>query len=131
MNDLLKILVGIALGITLVLSCGDDSPTPADAAVCDCAPAEAPIASRIVQVVNTETLSPRSDPFMGRGGESVLCPPGALLLNGGCTATVGQVPDIVIEQSKPNGQSWSCAWRNNSNEPVEVRVIANCLMPAQ
>jgi hypothetical protein len=138
MKDLLKLLTGIALGISLVLSCSDDSPAPADAAVCDCAPAEPPIASRIVPLEKNVVLPPANGVENGRNGNDLLCPDRAILLNGGCLASVGQVPDVVIEQSGPlTAQSgivlgsWYCQWRNNTNNPVTVRVIANCLMPAQ
>jgi hypothetical protein len=138
MKDLLKLLTGIALGISLVLSCSDDSPTPADAAVCDCAPAEPPITSRIVPLEREVVLPAANGVENGRNGNSLLCPDRAILLNGGCLASVGQVPDVVIEQSGPitaqTGTvlgSWQCRWRNNTNSPVTVRVIANCLMPAQ
>ena len=130
------LLIGVVVGIFLVLSCGDDSPGSADAAVCDCPTAEPPLVARIVEVQATETLPPRTLNG-GREGQGVNCPENAVLLTGGCTASEGQVPDIVIEQNSPTPQSpvtagngWSCRWRNNSNEEVVVRVIARCLMPA-
>ncbi|MEZ4360429.1 MAG: hypothetical protein R3B48_09625 [Kofleriaceae bacterium] len=133
---IMLILTGLVAGILLVLSCGDNSPRDADAAVCDCPAAEAPIPARIIEVQAIETLPPRTIDN-GRNGQGVGCPNGSVLLTGGCTASEGQVPDIVIEQNSPtpqspvnNGNAWSCSWRNNSNEEVVVRVIARCLMPA-
>ncbi len=49
---------------------------------------------------------------------------------------LGQVPNVVLEQSAPTsrengnpGRSWDCRWRNNTNQPVEVRGIVRCLVP--
>ncbi|MEZ4360426.1 MAG: hypothetical protein R3B48_09610 [Kofleriaceae bacterium] len=130
------LLTGVVVGIFLVLSCGDDSPGSADAAVCDCPLAEPPLPARIVEVQATETLPPRTLNG-GRDGQSAVCPGDSMVLTGGCTASEGQVPDIVIEQNSPvpkssvtTGNGWLCSWRNNSNEEVVVRVIARCLMPA-
>jgi hypothetical protein len=130
----LKVLVGVVAGVlagvAFAMSCGDGT-SPADAAVCDCPVAEAPIASRIVEVENTVTLSPANmAPANGRGGQGVVCPDGATLMTGGCAANAGQVPDISLEQSFPGMRSWQCSWRNNTNTSVVVRVIARCLVPA-
>lgn len=137
MNKYAYIVAGIALGIALVLSCGDDRLAPADAASCECAPAEAPIPSRVIESIKIHMLPPSSD-RNGRSGNSVLCPDGSILLSGGCTAGTGQVPDIVIEQSSPfvladrapgsTRDGWDCSWRNNTNQPVQVRIVARCLM---
>jgi hypothetical protein len=124
---------GVVSGIVLVLSCGDDRTSSVDAATsCDCPASEPPIATRIMEIVNnTRSLPPANmAPANGRAGDGVECPMGSVLLTGGCSAGVGQVPDIVIEQSFPNGRGWACLWRNNSNNTVPVRVIARCLVPA-
>jgi hypothetical protein len=125
-------VAGLISGIVLVLSCGDDRTALVDAATsCDCPASEPPVATRIVEVNNTRSLSPANmAPTNGRAGEGVECPMGSVLLTGGCSAVVGQAPDIVIEQSFPNERGWQCRWRNNSNDTVPVRVVARCLVPA-
>jgi len=120
------VAAGLFAGIALVLSCGDDSPHKADAAVCDCPTAEPPInAARIVQLEMPFTV-----PANDRGGAGAACPIDAVLLSGGCAAAVGQVPQIILEQSEPEGLGWHCDWRNPTNAPIEVRAIARCLKPA-
>jgi hypothetical protein len=135
MNNSSKIsylVAGVLIGVIMMLSCGDDSPTSADAATCDCPSAEPPLTGRVVEVMNTITLPPVTDPLdNGRGSEGVNCPTDAIVITGGCTAEVGQVPDIVLQQSFPEGRGWNCSWKNLSNQPVVVRVIARCLQPAQ
>lgn len=123
-------LAGSFSSLALILSCGDEQPTMADAAACDCAPAEAPLAGRAIETERAFTLPPVTEGD-GQAGTNVRCPTGGVLLSGGCAASVGAVPDIVIESSYPSQDSWSCDWKNNSNEPVPVRAIARCLMPAQ
>jgi hypothetical protein len=122
---------GVVAGVFLVVSCSDDSPPRADASACDCPEAEAPLAGRIVEVVNTTTLPPANmAPDNGRGGEDAGCPGlNDIALSGGCTADVGQVPDIVVQRSEPGSRSWSCSWKNNTNQPVIARVIVRCLQP--
>ena len=118
--------------LVLILSCGNDSPHGADAATCDCPLAEAPLAGRAMEVEQAATLPPANlGPTFGKRGGGAECPSGSLLLSGGCAASLGAVPDIVIEASYPVGNNWSCRWKNNSNDQVEVRAIARCLMPAQ
>jgi hypothetical protein len=130
----LLILGGALAGVVSMLSCGDNGPMNADAATtCDCPTSEAPIASRVIEVIDTQTtLSPANmAPYNGRGSGGATCPVGAIVVSGGCAAGEGQVPDMVLEQSFPNGRGWACQWRNNSNNPVPVRAIVRCLVPAQ
>jgi hypothetical protein len=118
---------GAVAGIALVLSCGDSSPRPVDAAdmtTCDCPAAEPPIAGRIVQVEQMKTI-----PALDEGAEGVRCPAGAIALSGGCANLEGQTSQILVEEALPGDTSWDCIWRNPSNAPIQVRVIARCLKP--
>jgi hypothetical protein len=132
MKNLAVFCSGAMFSLLLILSCSDDSPDRADAASCECPSAEAPLAGRMIEV-QRDVILPAANipPKNGQGGESVSCPRGSLLLSGGCAASVGAVPDIVIEASWPASDSWACEWKNNTNEPVPVRAIARCLTPAQ
>jgi hypothetical protein len=133
-KSLLNIMLGAVGGMIIVISCSDHSPTPADAASCDCPTSEAPIPGRIVEIVNPSTLPPANvAPANGRAGGGAICPAGSILISGGCSANAGQVPDIVLEQSFPNGDTntWICDWRNNTNVEVPVRGVARCLVPAR
>ena len=123
-------LSGLTSGLVLILACSDDSPSDSDAATCDCLPAEAPLAGRAVETERPFTLPPLSE-RNGQAGTNVRCPIGGVLLSGGCAASVGAVSDIVLTASYPVQDSWSCEWKNNTNEAVPVRAIARCLMPAQ
>lgn len=129
-NSIAIFLAGSLSSLILVLSCGDQHPPSADAAACDCSPAEAPLAGRAMEVERQFMLPPSTE-RNGRAATAVQCPSGGVLLSGGCAASVGAVPDIVIEASFPAQDSWACSWKNNSNEAVPVRAIARCLMPAQ
>lgn len=120
------IATGVLAGMMLVISCSDDSPSSADAATCDCAPAEAPLAGRIEIVTAPQMIPPNSDL-----GQSIQCPDGALFLSGGCGTVDGSLPDILLRQSKPTmtGQGWSCWFRNNETTPVTIQASAVCLLP--
>jgi hypothetical protein len=131
LRNFISFVAGAGFCLALILSCGDQSPSDADAA-CNCAPAEAPLAGRAMEVEDTSTLPPANmSPFFGKGGANVTCPAGSILLSGGCAASLGAVPDIVVEASFPALTSWSCSFKNLTNESVPVRAIAKCLMPAQ
>jgi len=119
------VVAGAIAGIAFVLSCSDDSPHSADAAVCDCPAAEPPLADRIVQVEAPATVPP-----MDEEGGGVICPTGAIALGGGCAASTGAVPEIIVQQSIPGDLGWSCSWRNPTNQPIAVRAIVRCLKPA-
>jgi hypothetical protein len=94
---------GAFFGFALLLSCDDDSPSDADAASCNCPPAEAPLLGRTQEFEVSTTLPPANmAPTFGKEGGSVDCPAGS-----------------------------GCRWKNLSNAPVPVRSIARCLMPAQ
>src|ERR1044071_6614012 len=120
----LLVVSGAVAGIALVLSCSDGSPRPVDAAdggTCTCPAAEPPIAGRIVQVENMKTIT-----ALGEDVQDVLCPTGAIALSGGCANLAGQTSQILVEESLPGDTGWQCIWRNPSNAPIQVRVIARC-----
>lgn len=118
---------GMAAGAMLVISCSDDSPGSADAATCDCAPAEPPIAGRVQVITNTQTAPPNQS-----GIQSTRCPEGSVLLGGGCGTIDGQPADIVLRQSRPStsGDGWTCDIQNQSATPITIKVEARCLVPA-
>lgn len=125
-SSVILLLSGMLAGIVLVISCGDDSPK-ADAATCDCAAAEPPIAGRLMRFSNTRTIGPNSVSAEGAG-----CPQGGLLISGSCTNDTSSGPDLTLQQSgfyDNVGQGWNCVFKNNSAAPVTIKVTAICLMP--
>lgn len=136
-NSILLVLCGVAIGITSVMSCGDDASGnvdarppdgPPDAAVCDCPPAEKPLTGRFTVVSNTQVIAAND-----RGGQGASCPAGAQLLSGSCTTElVNPVRNVTLEQSgfydDPSG--WTCRFRNNEAAPVTVKASVVCLVPA-
>ena len=78
-------LAGAALACALILSCGGDDQSGADAqaadaqTACDCPASEPPLAGRIVRVTDTVALAVQDS-----GGISAICPAGGTLLGGGC-----------------------------------------------
>lgn len=121
------LLAGAACGIGLVLACGDDSPSDADAAVCDCPASEPPLDGRIAQRPEvTAAIAANSDALQSNN-----CLLGTTLISGGCTL---QTPDplITLSESGPaDDRTWLCRWNNptgNANVGV-VKVI--CLTPAE
>jgi hypothetical protein len=133
MNHIFTLIIGAVVGIVLVLSCSDNSPRrvdAADAATCTCPAAEAPIANRIVEKVSLYTIPANSAQQL----QGVACPftgVPAIVLTGGCAAAnSGNAPNIILEQSVPDGNGWDCSWRNPSNADIQVRAVVHCLMPA-
>lgn len=115
--------------------CPDDSPgTSADAAVCSCPAAEAPIKPRIVKFARSVTV-PAADPpnTDGRASMSALCPDNAIVITGGCLARDGQRADVILEQAyaviADGGGTWLCNWKNIGTEAFMATAVAYCLMP--
>jgi hypothetical protein len=114
-------------GVALMLSCSDGSSGAVDAAICDCAGAEPPIAGRVVIVNQTQSIAANSV-----GSQDTGCPAGAQLLSGSCTtANVNPGRDVTLQQSGFYGeeQGWRCVFRNNEATPVTIKVSLICLMP--
>jgi hypothetical protein len=124
-------------GALIVVACSDDSPHDADAAVCDCPAAEAPItASRVHRVLDVNvSIAPNAS-----GISSAVCPTGEILVSGGCEIAVDNSADrMVLMQSHPFAATagapatqWFCSWKNDAGTgAAEVRAVALCLAPAQ
>jgi hypothetical protein len=128
-RSLLLVAAGVALGALLVLSCGDDAPTDADAAapVCDCPAAEAPLsADRFEEKEQTVTIP---------AGETVtsglVCDAPAIFWSGGCDVQGTTPVDSFLTRSLPSTTTgWQCTWKNpGGNEDTGiVRIV--CLNPA-
>lgn len=130
-RDILMFAAGGCFFFALLLSC-DGASSDSDAASCDCPASESPLLGRTREFEVSTTIPPANmAPAFGKKGGFALCPEGSLLLSGGCTSAVGTVPDIVLEGSYSGENGWSCSWKNLTNDPVPVRSIARCLMPAQ
>lgn len=127
---ILPSLAGVIAGATLVAACSDDSPGDADAAVCDCDPAEAPIAGRIMSVTGTTSIAPGSS-----GGQIARCPAGAVLLGGGCRLGLGvsdfQVHISIAAPDTAIPNSFLCEWGSNSAQTHTGTAEAICLVPPQ
>lgn len=123
-------LASAAFAVTLVVACSDDSPTDADAAVCDCPAAEPPLQGRVVSVV-----VPASIPANGGGGAGAGCPSGATLLGGGCRNLSDDVRVLLYDAGPnrivPTQPGYDCYWISTSPSVVMAQAEAICLMPAQ
>jgi hypothetical protein len=122
---------GAAAGISFIWACGNE-PHIADAAVCDCPAAEAPLTADRYMFVDTVFTIPANDV----GGNSAVCPDGTLFLAGSCTTAVSSpVRRPTLSQSGfygagTQGKSWSCQFKNDDPTPVDVKASVICLKPA-
>ena len=126
-SSLVLLLAGMLAGIVLVLSCGDNSPSKADAAPCDCPAAEPPLGGRLVRVSTTDTVAPNTNDF-----QSVGCPEGGLLISGSCTDAEPQRSELTLQQSgfhSDDTQGWVCYFKNNGLIPITIKATAICLVP--
>lgn len=123
-------LAGAAFAAALVIACSDDSPSDADAAVCDCPAAEPPLQGRITAVVVPVTI-----PANSGAGTGALCPTGATLLGGGCRLPNDDAA-VLLSEAGPNRMSpsqpgYDCYWVSASATARTGEAEAICLMPAQ
>lgn len=140
-KSILIVACGTVIGAAFALWRGYGSRARADtpavkrlpaapAAVCDCPPAEPPLAGRFVVVTNTQ---------MTGAGQTVqmdaMCPPGAQLISGSCTTALADpIRDVTLRQSGfynpsvPTG--WHCDIRNNEAIAINMKISAICLKPA-
>lgn len=125
----------LALLMFMNAGCPDGSPgASADAAICSCPAAEAPIKPRVMKFTRSVTV-PAADPpnTDGRAGMSALCPDNAIVVTGGCLARDGQRADVILEQAYADiangGGSWQCNWKNTGIEAFTATAVAYCLMP--
>jgi hypothetical protein len=115
-------------GVMFVVSYDGRSSRHAEAASCDCAPAEPPISEeRIVQSEEVIELRP-----MSTYGTTVNCEFGKqVILGGGCAAETGQTPDLILVEAGPSNDGWRCTWTNPTASSVNVRAISRCLSLSQ
>ena len=141
MKHIVYLVIGAACSAAIIVACSDDSPPridaadAADAAVCDCPAAEAPItAARIVRVDDLRTAAANmiQEPIAA-------CPGGSILLSGSCyidqdnTAREISLRWTGSEPMEANmaARSWRCSFDNKSTTATAiVRAQALCLIPA-
>ena len=128
LKNLVLVLAGIAGATAFIVACSDDSPGDADAAVCDCDPAEPPLAGRITRVEQRKT---GATPGFS---EAAICPANSTLLGGGCYSEGGPALDVrLIMAGEPLAGvplSFGCRWINTPGLEVTVVAWATCLLPA-
>lgn len=135
MKTLFTILAAALGGAALVVACSDDSPPDADAAVCDCPAAEAPITSSRMHRV--DATAPAATNALA--SPSAACPAGEIFISGGCYIDVdntarevtlmfaGAVPGDAAQEAR----AWECRFVNRSaTATATVRAQALCLRPA-
>lgn len=127
-STIATLLVGAVLGVGMIMACSDDSPGDADAATCDCPPAEPPLAGRIARTRVTTTIDPNAV-----GVQSSSCPAGGTILGGSCRMMEGNRNIALTEAGIVNGggQGYECHWSSTSASAGTGIVEAICLMPAQ
>ena len=127
LKNLVLVLAGIVGATTFIVSCSDDS-SAADAAVCDCNPAEPPLAGRITRVEERLTA------VQGSFTRTAICPANSTLLGGGCYSEgPGRFSVRLIMAGEPQGGDllrYGCYWDNPPGLEVTVVAWAKCLIPA-
>jgi hypothetical protein len=137
MKTLVTIAASALAGALVVVACSDDAPRPADAdaGVCTCPPAEAPITASRLHRVDSGTVVV---PILSRAEAAVACPAGELLLGGSCyidvDESVRQVylreAAITPEPASAPADGWYCNYGNASDlGTAMVRAQALCLRP--
>lgn len=128
LKNLALVLAGIAGATAFIVACSDDSPGDADAAVCDCDPAEPPLAGRITRVEDRETG------VFTIFRRTAICPTNSTLLGGGCYSEGGPALDVRLimagEEVAGVPLSFGCRWINTPGLEVTVVAWATCLIPA-
>jgi hypothetical protein len=131
-RTLASTLFGLALGIALLLACGDDSPHGADAGDCSCP--EPLLTDRIVLAEPDEaTIGPNSVEIIASGCDE----PGQIVISGGCslgdTSTGGDLllmeAGIAVDTEHGTPGAWFCRWRNTGGQTTTVVASATCLNP--
>ena len=120
---------GACFGVALVVACSDDSPGDADAAVCDCPAAEAPLAGRIVSVRAQGNITAN-----GGGAASAQCAVGGTILGGSCEQMSLDAQVVLlaarIDRTTPTAPVFVCEWWNSGSTAGLAFAEAICLMPA-
>ena len=129
LNSLALLAVGAVGGIALIVACSDDSPTDADAAVCDCPAAEPPLTGRIVAVRASAAIVP------GNGGVvSVGCPANSTILGGACEVETTDASILLMESRffRTGAPQYVCRWSAIDATIANTGTAeAICLTPAQ
>lgn len=126
LSAVLILSVGVVAGAALIVACSDDSPTDADAAVCDCPAAEAPLAGRIVHVRAAGPLT------AGGGGISAAdCPAGATIIGGACEVQAPDAKILLMESRFVVDRQLVCRWSTEAATIDNMGTAdAICLIPA-
>lgn len=130
MKNLILVALGALVATALVVSCSDDSPGDADAAVCDCPTVETVVDLRPAQSVpaGVNTLAIAS------------CPAGSTLLGGGCELSQAGSTNADIDlhvitsgrrETAGNPPKYECQWVNTAvgAKNVDVKAWAACQVP--
>lgn len=128
-SALALLVVGIASGAAFVIACSDDSPSDADAAVCDCPAAEPPLADRIVFSSGQTSITAG-----GVGGNAYLCDIGSVALGGSCKLDVPDPNVHLVEAGRvveDDGRvGYRCEWSSTSTTVRIGTFGVTCLVPA-
>lgn len=129
MKSTIFVLIGIVIGITAAMSCGDDLPSNADAAVqCDCPASEPPLNTRLVRATETQAI-----PAMAIRGADASCLPGYVVISGGCLAGITDSKHVLLSSSPSpadNPSGWGCIFYNGTAAEVTSTATVLCLKPA-
>lgn len=125
-RELTLAAMGAGAALAMVLSCSDEAPPTADAAVCDCP-----------TLVTVEQVIPDAGGGPGIVRATALCPAGFTLAGGGCEAYAKAAPFSELRLFSAGGRAlasdpvkaYVCEWDN----PLEIRATitawAACLSP--
>lgn len=122
LRELSLIVVGSVGAVALMLSCSDDSPPDADAAVCDC-----------------PTLTTVQDVRPAQGGTPgvvfalAACPAGSTLVGGGCELSGNGSSQLILfmagRRASLDPPNYGCEWNNPNGETVTTTAWATCQIP--
>lgn len=129
-RSILLVVSGAAMGVALVISCGNPTPAADAADVCNCPSAEPPLAGRVVRVQQTGDI-PASTEFYNL---RAYCAAGATVVGGGCRLA-GPSTQVTLRENGPDpqqtGDGWYCGFGNSSAAPISATATVICLNPAQ
>jgi hypothetical protein len=130
-------LTGLALGIPLVLACGDDAPATVDAApnadagACSCPAPDLKGRIVVVESAPAVVLPGQSTTISARCNQ-----PGQVLLTGGCLGQDATSFELLLQRSgmlldpeDGSPQGWTCSWTNPGSMTPTVTVTISCLEP--
>ena len=131
MKAMVLCIASALAGAVAVVACSDDSPSDADAAVCDCPAAEPPItAARLHRVDGAAGLAAANTITPAFAN----CPVGEIAMSGSCYIDDDRTPRQVWALSagaNPTGESWVCRFGNNDlTNTADVHASVLCFKPA-